>query len=220
MDRQAKILRKRQQRHSRETSARLDQFISHYVQHKYNNIYAEAKEFHDRLKSLYPYKHDLRKTVEYDLWKKQIQIHPQESPTQGTADREHTDNMELKIQLINCKKMKTTTTVETGSSVDEVSTTTAEETTTTIETGSSVDEIVEENITPSINEEISTGLLQEIITPSINEEISTELLQEIITELNTERYLNDMFTDLDFEMLGCDINIDEQYTLEDELAKY
>ena len=216
MDKQARLEKKREQRLCRETSARLDNFISDYVQHKYANIYAEAKEYHDHLRSIYTTKHDLRKTAaEFIVWKKQIQEHPQQSPTQGTANREHVDNMELKIQLIECKKkMKTTTTIETSSSIN-----------------SSNNEIAEGNIAPtegtmegietsssinSSNNEIAEGN----IAPSIYEEIPTELLEEIITELSADSNLNDIFTDFDFdfdfdfEMLGCNINGHE---LEDQL---
>ena len=206
MDKQARLEKKREQRLCRETSARVDHFISDYVQHKYAKIYAEAKEYHDHLRSIYTTKHDLRKTPEFIIWKKQIQ----QSPTQGAANREHVDNMELKIQLIECKK--TTTAIETTSSINT----------------SSNNEIAEENIAPtegtmegiettsSINTSSNNEIAEESIAPSINEEIPTELLEEIITELSADSYLNDIFTDFDFdfEMLGCNIN---EHALEDQL---
>ena len=212
MERQTRITKKREQRHSREINSRKDQFVSAYIRCKYSNVYSEAEEFHDLLKALYPNKHDLRKTVEYASWKNQIsntkspQIQPQlqEPPTQCTSTgSKNMDNMELKIELINCKP-KTTTTQETI-------------------------EVIQTGISPSIPEQISTlqeniddvnsataEIMEQDIWPSLDEKISTELLQHIIADLNAEPYLKDMLSD--FEILGSDIEIDEQYTLEDELA--
>ena len=56
MDKQTQLRRKREQRHRRETSGRLDKSISEYVQHKYPSIYAEAKEHYDHLNAIYPAK--------------------------------------------------------------------------------------------------------------------------------------------------------------------
>ena len=161
MDNQTRLEKKREQHLCRETSARLDHFISDYVQHKYANIYAEAKEYHDHLRSIYTTKHNLTKTTEFILWKKQIQEHPQKSPTQGRANREHIDNMELKIPLIEGKKTKTTTTaIETSSSINSSNNEIAEGniaptegTMEGIETSSSINssnnEIAEGNIAPT-----------------------------------------------------------------------
>ena len=163
------------------------------------NTPAEAKEYHDHLNSMYPAKHDLKKTFEYIAWKKQVQKHPHQSSSQSTVNKKH---MELKIELMGRKETTTTERTETSSISNEI-------------TPSINEEIITElnEITPSINEEIITELNE--ITPSINEEISPQLLEEIITELKADNYLNDIFTEDDFEMFDCNIN--GQYTLEEEL---
>ena len=56
MDKQAQLRRKREQRHRRETSSKLDKTICEYVKHKYPGVYAEAKERYDELNSMYPSK--------------------------------------------------------------------------------------------------------------------------------------------------------------------
>ena len=215
MDKQERLLKKREQRKRRETCGRLDSSISQYVQHKYASVYAEAKEYHDHLNSMYPAKHDLKKTFEYIAWKKQVQKHPHQSSSQSTVNKKH---MELKIQLMGCKKTTTTERTETSSISNEITPSTTERTeTSSISNGitPSINEgiITELNeITPSINEEIITELNE--ITPSIYEEISPQLVEEIMTELKANNYLNDILTEDDFEMFDCNIN--GQYTLEEE----
>ena len=255
MERQKMITKKREQRHYRENIARKSQFVSDYIRLKYYNTYSEAEEFYNALKTLYPNKNDLKKTVEYATWKNQIsnmkpiqiQTQPQEPLTQGTTDlkssgqststdRKHTDSMQLKIQLINCKPKTTTAidaqtqetmeVIETGSSpfiLEEISTQQLQENIDEVSTATA--EVIEEEIsTQQLQEnidEVSTAtaeVIEEDISPFIREEISTELLQQIIADLNTEPYLKDMLSD--FEMLGSDIDIDQQYTLEDELSNY
>ena len=271
MERQTRIEKKRDQRHNRESNARKDQFISDYIRHKYSNIYSEAEEFHDQLKTFYPNKHDIKKTVEYATWKNQISntktrrtsTVSKSTSTVSKSTSTVSKNMELKIELINCKS-KTTTTQETieiteqGPSINEEISTQQEniddlnsapaqimeqgicpsineEISTQQENiddlNSAPAEIMEQGICPSINEEISTQqeniddlnaataeIMKQDIWPSIDQELSTELLEHIIADLNTEPYLKGILAD--FEMLGADIEIDEQYTLEDELSKY
>ena len=244
MEKQARLFKKRQQRHNRETNARKDQFISDYVRHKHYNIYSQAEEFYHTLKAIYTNKHDLKKTVEYITWKRQTSI-----------DIKYKDNMVLKIPLFD-QASKTTInseTVETGSSEDDHHLQEFVEQTAnmidsevreinTDEDDHHLQEFVEQtaNIIDSevreIIDEINTGetLLEtldegyvaaveittseEDIVPTIHEEIPTELLQEIINDLKTDPYLKDMLTD--FETLGMDIDIDHRHTLEDELRDY
>ena len=249
MDRQTKILKKRQQRHSRQTSARIAQFISHYIQHKYNNIHTEAKEFYDRLKAIYPYKHDLRKTAEYDIWKK-------ETAKTNTA----TKGMELKIPLMNYKPKRTTTTTTVQDINDDATNTTeiieqdsdgtntteiieqdsdATNTTEIMEQdsdGTNTTEIIEQDSNATNTTEIieqdsnatntaeiieqdsnatnTTEIMEQDICSSLDLQIPPETLEQIIADIQIDSFLTD------FETLGSDIHIDEQYSLEDELAKY
>ena len=178
MDKQAQLRRKREQRHRRETSNKLDKTICEYVKHKYPGVYAEAKERYDELNSMYPSKKDLTKTVEHSAWKKQIQ-------RQRSAKNKE---MELKIQLMRSKKTTTTTTtteiIESSSSTcNEISTSPNDETSTAV------------NASP-VNDETSTALDEldlelDQITPFINEEIPPKMIEEIMNELKRDKDLNE-----------------------------
>ena len=97
MDKEAKLERKRDQRHRREITAKLDRTVSDYVRYKYPSVYAEAEEYYTQLNSKYPTKKDLIKTVEHTVWKKK------------TREQRTTYNkrMELKIHLLQDEKKKT-----------------------------------------------------------------------------------------------------------------
>ena len=200
MDKKAKVLRKRQQRHTRETNAREDQFIALYVQRKYSNIHVEAKEFHDRLRSIYPNKHDLKKTTEYVLWEKQIcteKTNVCEGPATHTTEepepREITyrDNLELKIPLIQYESKN-----------------------------KSPETVTEETFAVDTPETVMETL--DNIQPSVYQDISPDIVEKVIEELRAETSLNDFFTDIEqdllFEELGMDLDLPESIDmLEKEL---
>ena len=217
MDKEAKILRKRQQRHTRETNARVDQFIAQYVQRKYNNIHVEAKEFHDRLKSIYPYKHDLRKTTEYGLWEKQICMEktnvceePATHTTEEPEPREITyrDNLELKIPLIRYEsknKSPETVTEETFAKNKSPETVTEE----TFAKNKSPETVTEETFAVDTPETVMENFTLDNIQPSVYQDISPDIIEKVIEELRAETGLNDIFTDIEqdllFEELGMDL---------------
>ena len=105
MDKQLKLEKKRDQRHRRELTAKIDRIVSDYVRHKYPAVYAEAQEYYNELNGKYPTKKDLIKTVEHAVWKKKAR-------EQRTANNKQ---MELKIRLLQNKKNKTTETIESTS---------------------------------------------------------------------------------------------------------
>ena len=225
MDRQAKILKKRHQRHSRESVARIDRFISSYVQHKYTNIYVEAKQFYDQLKEIYPHKHDLKKTAQYEVWKKQVER--KETSTTTTKD------MELKIKLMSYKSKTTTTTTATTTTdqTSEESTTAlgiSEDTTRTTsdQATASEESTAESTAALGISEDTAQPTpMDQDISPSHDLQIPPEILDRIIADLNMDSVLAALMEeqteiDSDFENLGADIIIDGQYSLEDELALY
>ena len=57
--------RKRLTRKNLSLKARLDRFISGYIEVKHPQTYNEAKEYYEKLDSVYPNKRDLCKTVEF-----------------------------------------------------------------------------------------------------------------------------------------------------------
>ena len=83
MDKAQRVQRRRELRRHDRMNVRKALFVSDYIHHKYYNFYSEAEEFYNSINSQYPTKHDLKKTPEYLVWKKQVpnikplQIHPQ-----------------------------------------------------------------------------------------------------------------------------------------------
>ena len=183
MDKEAKLERKREQRHRREISGRLDKSISEYVRHKYPSIYAEAKDQYDYLNSIYPSKKDLTKTVEHLAWKKERQ-------RQKLVNNK---KLELKIQLMQSEKT-TTKAIESSTTITEKTTTKSTESSTTI---TELDqEMPSQNETPVNEEETELPeipLRNELdeITPSLNEEIPTQMIQEIMYELQADKDLHE-----------------------------
>ena len=191
MDKQLKLEKKRDQRHRRELTAKLDRTVIDYVRHMYPSIYAEAEEYYNELNDKYPTKKDLIKTVEHAAWKKKAR-------EQRTTTNKR---MELKIRLLQNKK-KTTETIESTSNESIPPVTANEETglddnippvAANEETG------LDDNIPPvAANEETGldqppVGILTELdeITPHLNEEIPHHIVQEIIEELRADRELHE-----------------------------
>ena len=191
MDKQLKLEKKRDQRHRRKLTAKIDRTVSDYVRHKYPVVYAEAGEYYNELNDKYPTKKDLIKTVEHTAWKKKAR-------EQRTATNKR---MELKIRLLQNKK-KTTETIESTSNESIPPVASNEET--------GLDESIPSvaaNEETGLDESIPpVGILTELdeITPYLNEEIPHHMVQEIIEELRADRELHEfclsMFPD-DAEML-------------------
>ena len=59
----------KQKRRDRRSKARQDQLVADYIYYKYYEIYCEAGQFYNELNQKYPTKYDLRKSVEYRMWK-------------------------------------------------------------------------------------------------------------------------------------------------------
>ena len=72
MDKNTRVLRKKEQRRVHRSKARQDLLMCEYIQYKYFDIYSEAVEFYNTLNTQYPVKYDLRKTPEYRTWKSEI----------------------------------------------------------------------------------------------------------------------------------------------------
>ena len=202
MDKETKLQKKREQRHRRELTGKLDKTISDFVRHKYPCIYAEAKEYYDELNVMYPSKKNLIKTVEHAAWKKKIQGQRASSNKQ----------MELKIQLMRSKKTTTETsnTIITKKKNPTVGPTVVNENTPPVNEISSTG--LDGN-TPLINEISSTEL--DVIAPSLNAEIPPQLIQEIINELRGDKDLHEHYLNM-FPNDDDDVEMAD-YVLEEEL---
>ena len=133
---QAKQARKRKVQ-----DERFEIFISDYVKHKYPDIYDEAGRFFKILREKNPSKLDLKKTAEYRDWQKQQDGNKKNSEKSVNMQKvnDYSDNMQLKITLLDNDYLKT------------------DKSTLTLET------IAEEDIEPSVGELLSDDLLEEII---------------------------------------------------------
>ena len=81
-----------EQRRRNKLKTRQALFTSEYVQAKYFDIYKEATVFYNALNSLYPAKHDLRKTGEFREWKKAVEHQKRVSTFPPLAERTHTES--------------------------------------------------------------------------------------------------------------------------------
>ena len=209
MEKQAKLLKKREQRHKRESNERLDKVIADFVRHKYPSIYAEARQYHDELDAIYPDKRNIIKPLEHTAWLKKVK-------EQMASNNKR---MDLKIQLMHCKKKDSVVVVVNESSpstglhqpADEISSTGLHQPADEIpSTGlhQPADEIPS-TVLHQPADEISSTELDQII-PSLSAEISPQMIQSIMDELKGDKDLN-MFLE-DIEM--------NDYVLEEEEELY
>ena len=171
MDKETKLERKRDQRHRRETTAKLDRTVSDYVRCKYPSIYAEAEDYYTELSGKYPKKKDLIKTVEHTSWKK------------GTRDRRAVSNrrMQLKIPLLQNER-KTTEAIDTTATSEETGPVDSiQPATETIDTTATSEETEPGDILTELNEAVSY----------INEEIPDHMIQKIMNELKADMELHE-----------------------------
>ena len=171
MDKETKLERKRDQRHRRETTAKLDRTVSDYVRCKYPSIYAEAEDYYTELSGKYPKKKDLIKTVEHTSWKK------------GTRDRRVVSNrrMQLKIPLLQNERKTTEAIDATATSEETGPVDSIQPATETIDTTATSEETEPGDILTELNEAVSY----------INEEIPDHMIQEIMNELKADMELHE-----------------------------
>ena len=168
--------RSEQAKQARREKAQTERFeisISDYVKHKYPNIYAEAASFFKMLREKNPGKLDLKKTKEYRDWLKHGKKNPEQSVnTQKVGG--YTDNMQLKIALMDTDTFKTN------------------ELTPTVETIAEGDT----NIEPSFEELLSPDVVDEII----KELRQDPDLKDIITELEDQIAFEELEIAMDIEV--------------------
>ena len=219
MDLNTRKERKRNQRRDKSCRIRKDMIITEYIQIKYKDTYKDAVEFYKSLHEKYPTKYDLRKTVEFKLFKNnsmreekkagppnndeqtvQSETHhfpPPPVPTRLQArNQTYEDTLQLKIPLLPSKpKTPTHTATILIPSPPEI----YEEQVPTLQT--ITEEVVQE---------------EDITQATLFDELDPELVQKIIDDLRDEPYLKDIFTNIELDM-GIDLDITEDYTLEKEL---
>ena len=172
----------KQARREKAQTDRFEIFISDYVKHKYSNIYAEAASFFKVLREKNPEKLDLRKTKEYRNWLKYDKKNPEKAVNTQKVDG-YTDNMQLRIPLMDTDTVKTN------------------ELTLTVETIAEGDF----NIEPSFEELLSPDVVDEIIM----ELRQDPDLNDIITDLEAQIAFEELEIGMDIEVED-DIRLQEE----------
>ena len=123
---------------------------------------------------------------------------PDNPGTPATPQERYKDRMILRIPLLQSPQSPPTVTTETI-------------------------EIVTEQIEPVTFDDITTETIEivtEQIEPVTFDDIPPERMEELITELQQDPNIKELFDDLqaqmEFQELGLDIDVDENYPLEDE----
>ena len=176
----------------REESARVreSRIITGYVKYKHPEVFSEAKEFYDELNELYPNKKDLRRTNEFEWLKtgtgtKQRKFYERKRKDQKKK-KDVTDNMMLRIPLLNQQETAT----RTAEIVQE----------TAAETGTA--EMPQETTAGPGTEETEIPVViepQEVMLPSISDEI----IEDIMNGLREDPDIQNIFDDLDIEFDDC-----------------
>ena len=212
----SKNTRRNELRKVRKEAGRINTFVADYIRHKNVIMYNEAKQLYDRLSSRYPNKKDVRKTKEYQTWKayeemkltlitppapEQVappapeQVAPpapeQVAPPapEQVAPPAPGFNDRLRLQIPLIPLNHTA----------QEQTTAPEQTTT--------------------EEVINEGTIQ----PILEGPLSDELISGLIKELQADPHTREIFCSLqeqdEFDLIGMDIELDEENLLEMELQK-
>ena len=250
MERQTKLLRRRQLSKKRKNQVRQDQLVSGYIHIKYPTLYQEAIEFYQTMDSRYPDKTDLRKTALFKELKTDIPNHQPPTQPQSTVITEppsslssalsyiqsstptptfspegqttYSDNMVLKIPLISPQPNKPTP--ERTEEMYDLDQPTPERTEEMYDLDQPTPERTEEMF--DLDQE-KTEEMQAVdaIHPTLVEELSPVLIDQIIEQLRTEPDLQNIFTQVEEEFflkeLDMDIDIDiPEDLLEKELYQW
>ena len=227
MDRQTKNLRRKELRHHHESRIRKAEFVSEYVQHKYEAIYHEAEKLYESLRKQYPSKNDVRKTLEYAVWKNSInsqpstekEINPQPS-TQKEINPQPSTEKEINPQPSTQKEINPQPSTEKEINPQP---STQKETNKNTYTDRLQLQISLINYKPSTQDPKTSTLIEDPLMnfpqeydlqPSIIEEIPYDQLQEIINEITLdpclEKIFNGSFDDLDMD-IDIDFDLDDKF---------
>ena len=237
------ILYKKQKRRELRTNTREAIFVSDYIKSKYLHIYEEAAQEYNYLNQLYPCKPDLRRAVEYRLWKNNLarerSLPVSKIPRQKHRQYMHTPhrNIPVSLHVDPTDSLIVLPDAENQNPVPESprsepekimqlriplmtpSQTAPKPQQTPTESVEAPTEAVEtlEIITEEVIQEASDTL-----HPSLLDEISPEIVDKIIAELREDPELKDVMVgmeqQIETEEVGLDIDIpDLPDPLEDEL---
>ena len=202
-------------------------FVNEYLQTKYKNIYNEAAGFYNRLNKQYAKKPDLRKTLEFRLWKNQIAAEKDQPvthiprpkqysynrmqykdisilpPTEMSKEKRNTANLltaSLNIPLMAIPQHDTAN----GIVIQEDHQPTDPPAVDSISTRTTVIQEDDQVATPVISED------DLLIDPSITDELMPEIVAQIIHDLQSDpsiRTMMDSIENLEQEIPELEIDL-------------
>ena len=183
-------------RKARVEEGRINAFVADYVKQKNSTLYKEAKEMYDVLRLRYPNKLNLKKTREYGTWKDHGAINlTRTRSSKKQPNHVFKDTLQLEIPLININEDQATVGEDTGKEQTAVGEDTVEE------------QVIDEG---------------ESIIPSLNVPLSDELIEGMIRDLQADPLTRNILTSFEeeFDMLGMDIDLEDDNILERELVNW
>ena len=189
MERQTLLNKRREQERKRKNQARQERLMIGYIGIKYPLMYKEAKEYYNKLNSIYPNKNDLLKTPRF----RELQL--------GKIR----DNMSLKIQLTNLEanKAKSREAIEQRPRNQETLTR-QDSNATSLITETQTD--LEDSNATSLIPEIPADL-EDINATSLIPELSADQMQAIINDLRADPELRKIMNECE-EGMDEEVNID------------
>ena len=214
-------------------------FIADFVKTKYPDIYTEAAILYNRINQIHPNKPNIRKTVEYRMWKNEIA----EANNQPTKPIPRQRNQFIKrLEYPNISTGSTTT----GETATENTPSPTSRKETNVLTGvkqmvleiplmsqpKTQESVLETAHTQSIVEEgdqqetlvVEEGDQQGTLDPSLMNVVPADVVEKIIADLQQDPCLKNIMDDLekqfdvDEELIGLEVDIPNIYEpLEEEL---
>ena len=221
------------------TATREGMFVADFVKTKYPDIYREAAILYNTINQIHPNKPNIRKTVEYRMWKNQIA----EANNQPTKPIPRQRSQFIKrIEYPNISTGSTTT----GETATENTPSPTSRKETNVLTGvkqlvleiplmsqpKTQESVLETAHTQSIVEEgdqqetliVEEGDQQETLDPSLMDVVPADVVERIIADLQQDPCLKNIMDDLekqfvvDEELIGLEVDIPNIYDpLEEEL---
>ena len=212
---------KKARRNQSRVKVRESLFISEYLETKYNHIYMEAATMYNNLNKKYPQKPDLRRSVEFRVWKNTTSFQTSGHIPQQKYDRtEYKDisltplkethqslqqlSMVLEIPLLSspsstrqppAKEDQTVTTMhDNPPPVNEIS-------------PEITDEILQEGDQSPVQQDVSN------IEPSLFGELSPQVIDKIIQGLRDDPEMNDLMRNveeqIEEDLVGLEVDVPE-----------
>ena len=220
---------KKQKRELAKSLTREGMFISEYVQCKYKDIYREASMLYNQINKKYPQKPDLRKTVDFRMWRNNVAIANGERTTYVPREKEY------KYKRTNYGDIILKATTETAAETPSESPVPPNQIDARINgmtmclniplmeiphnnfSEESVSEEGDQTVDPSVLNQIPppSQEFDQTLDPSVLDQIPSETVERIIQELQQDPDLKDLMDDVlntvntEEEIVGLEIDLPE-----------